>query len=84
MFGSAAFQILSSVECSPKGYYNTDPKLCQARGVDGFPTFGNLSKKGSMESGEMRLKEIVALSGFNGTFDDSLEPVVQGGGSCGV
>ena len=84
------------VECSTKGYYYDAKKVAAARDqVEGFPTwhFPNAAarkaspSKSNKEwvSGEMPLERIVALSGFKGDFDVTLEgpEVGMSSGSCG-
>jgi hypothetical protein len=76
VFGKEAFQYLTYVECSPKGY-GYKAGLCPSD-VEGYPTFRDVSRggrksKGLLDhSGEWSLEALASQAGFT-SFDPSLE-----------
>mmetsp|Transcript_17034 Transcript_17034/g.32235 ORF Transcript_17034/g.32235 Transcript_17034/m.32235 type:complete len:307 (+) Transcript_17034:62-982(+) len=102
LFGNEAWSLIPYVECSTKGFYYNSSKVEKVKDqIEGFPTWyfpkGSSSVSGSGRSnsrngkewvsGEMPLERIVALSGFKGDFDVSLEGPPDNAslssGSCG-
>ena len=102
LFGSEAWSLVPYVECSAKGFYYDSSKVEKVKDkIEGFPTwhFPKSSSSSIISSrigggkgtdwvgGEMPLERIVALSGFKGDFDVTLEGSDDGSsissGSCG-
>ena len=67
LFGREAWELLTNVECSSKGY-NAQPQLCTQ--IDGFPSW-QIGKQSI--SGERSLAVLAEAVGFKG-FDESKEP----------
>jgi len=87
LFGREAWQSIRNVECSPKGY-NSQPTLCLAKQVDGYPTWiipsKNKNGKPQEISGERPLSELAKAVGFRG-FREELEenvPPPLGSSAC--
>lgn len=81
LFGTEAWNYITYIECSPKGYgYNASLKLCQ--NVSGFPTW---SLGNEMISGQVPLLVLADKSQFT-SFDPTLEevdvPPRIGSGEC--
>lgn len=62
LFGAEAAKQLNYVECHPQGQ-NAQPQVCQAAGIEGFPTW---EIKGQKYSGEKTLQELADLSNYQG------------------
>ena len=81
VFGRQAWDILTHVECSPKGYRG-QPAVCISKQIDGYPTW---IIRGKVVAGERSLSELAKASAFPGTFDEALEqnvPPSLGSASC--
>ena len=65
MFGKEAAKTLKVVECAPTGQ-NNDAKLCQSKGIEGFPTW---EINGELDSGVKKLPDLARLSGYQGPKD---------------
>jgi len=65
MFGKEATADLKVVECAPDGQ-NSQTKLCQKKGIEGFPTW---EINGTLDSGVKPLKDLARLSGYEGPAD---------------
>ena len=65
MFGQQAAEKLDVVECAPDGV-NGQPKLCEKKGIEGFPTW---EIDGTLDSGVKPLDELAKLSGYQGPAD---------------
>ena len=65
MFGQQATEKLEVVECAPDGV-NGQPKLCEKKGIQGFPTW---EIDGKLDSGVKPLDELAKLSGYQGPAD---------------
>lgn len=63
LFGKQATEKLTVVECAPDGA-NGQPKLCQQKGIDGFPTW---EIDGQLDSGVKSLEQLAKLSGYQGS-----------------
>jgi uncharacterized membrane protein/glutaredoxin len=64
-FGQEAVKSLNLVECDPQGR-NAQPKLCQSKGIEGFPTW---EINGNLDSGAKSLEKLAQLSGYTGPTD---------------
>jgi uncharacterized membrane protein/glutaredoxin len=62
LFGQEAVKSLNLVECDPQGR-NAQPKLCQEKGIQGFPTW---EINGKLDSGVKPLEKLAQLSGYSG------------------
>ncbi|MGJ3250955.1 MAG: vitamin K epoxide reductase family protein [Elainellaceae cyanobacterium] len=62
MFGREAFALIDYIECDPQGQ-NAQPELCQAAGVEGYPSW---EINGEIYSGTIPLEDLAALSGYDG------------------
>ncbi len=62
LFGKEAAAQLNYIECHPEGK-NAQTELCQAAGIQGFPTW---EIKGKFYQGEKTLQELADLSGYQG------------------
>lgn len=62
LFGQEAAAKLKVVECAPDGQ-NSQTKLCQQKGVEGFPTW---EIDGKLDSGVKRLADLAKLSNYQG------------------
>lgn len=92
LFGKEAWNYITYIECSPKGYtfdQNASPKLCQ--NVSGFPTWSLGAKDGITTeneiSGEVPLVVLAEKSQFQLPFHDKLEeenvpPRIGSRGAC--
>jgi glutaredoxin len=65
MFGKEAAKTLKVVECAPTGQ-NNEAKLCQSKGIEGFPTW---EINGELDSGVKKLPDLAKLSGYQGPKD---------------
>ena len=65
MFGKEAAKNLKVVECAPTGQ-NNEAKLCQSKGIEGFPTW---EINGELDSGVKQLPDLARLSGYQGPKD---------------
>ncbi len=65
LFGKAAAAQLKNVECAPDGE-NSQTKLCQEKGISGFPSW---EINGNIDSGVKQLEELAELSGYSGSRD---------------
>tara|TARA_Y100001968_G_C19144636_1_gene613160 strand:- start:26 stop:412 length:387 start_codon:yes stop_codon:yes gene_type:complete len=65
LFGKKAAAILLNVECAEDGE-NSNPKLCQRKGINSFPSW---EINGVIESGVKTLDELSELSDFQGSKD---------------
>tara|TARA_Y100001968_G_scaffold170851_1_gene156260 strand:- start:1003 stop:1944 length:942 start_codon:yes stop_codon:yes gene_type:complete len=65
MFGKEATAKLNLVECAKDGF-NNNRKLCEAKGITGFPSW---EINGSIDSGVKSLKELAELSNYKNTKD---------------
>ncbi|MDY6804449.1 MAG: vitamin K epoxide reductase family protein [Cyanobacteriota bacterium] len=65
LFGKEAVAKLSYIECDPKGK-NPQPNLCQAAGIQSYPTW---SVDGQFYPGVQRLEDLSRLSGYSGPTD---------------
>jgi glutaredoxin len=65
MFGKEAAKTLKVVECAPTGQ-NNEAKLCQSKGIEGFPTW---EINGELDSGVKKLPDLARLSGYEGPKD---------------
>lgn len=80
--GSEAFQSITYVECSPKGYRG-NPVLCMKHQIDGYPTW-YFPKSDEYISGERPLSVIAKKVGMS-NFQEELEqnaPPILGSESC--
>jgi glutaredoxin len=74
LFGQEAVKSLNLVECDPQGR-NAQPKLCQEKGIQGFPTW---EINGKLDSGAKPLEKLAQLSGYSGpTNFPSLESILK-------
>ncbi|MEB3356484.1 MAG: vitamin K epoxide reductase family protein [Synechococcales bacterium] len=62
LFGEEAFSYIDYVECDPRGQ-DAQPQLCEAAGVQGFPSW---EINGELYSGVRPLNELADLSGYTG------------------
>ena len=62
MFGKQASEKLTVVECAPDGL-NSQTKLCEKKGIDGFPTW---EINGELTSGVKPLDDLAQRSGYSG------------------
>jgi uncharacterized membrane protein/glutaredoxin len=62
LFGKEAFSKVKYVECDPGGE-NPQPKLCQDKGIQGYPTW---EINGKFYSGIQSLPELAKLSNYKG------------------
>jgi uncharacterized membrane protein/glutaredoxin len=65
MFGKEAYKELTEIECDPNGK-NARPDLCQAAGIQGYPTW---EINGKLLSGAKFPDELAQLSGYTGPQD---------------
>ena len=65
LFGKQAADQLDVVECAPDGV-NGQPKLCESKGIEGFPTW---EIAGKLDSGVKPLNQLADLSGYKGPTD---------------
>ena len=65
MFGKEAAKNLKVVECAPTGQ-NNEAKLCQSKGIEGFPSW---EINGELDSGVKQLPDLARLSGYQGPKD---------------
>ena len=65
LFGEEAFEKITYVECDPEGQ-DSKTAVCQAAGVQGFPTW---EINGELYSGIRQLPELASLSGYSGPTD---------------
>jgi glutaredoxin len=65
LFGKEATEQLKVVECAPDGQ-NSQTKLCQQKGIEGFPTW---EINGKLDSGVKPLKSLAKLSDYKGPSD---------------
>ena len=65
MFGKEAAKTLKVVECAPTGQ-NNEAKLCQSKGIEGFPSW---EINGELDSGVKQLPDLARLSGYQGPKD---------------
>ena len=65
MFGKEAAKNLKVVECAPTGQ-NNEAKLCQSKGIEGFPSW---EINGELDSGVKKLPDLARLSGYQGPKD---------------
>ena len=65
MFGKEAAKTLKVVECAPTGQ-NNEAKLCQSKGIEGFPSW---EINGELDSGVKKLPDLARLSGYQGPKD---------------
>lgn len=72
LFGKEAFRQINYIECDPQGQ-NPQPELCQAAGVQGYPTW---EVNGKMVTGTQPLQQLAILSNYQGSrnFQNSLSP----------
>ena len=66
MFGKEAAKKLNLVECAKDGF-NNQRELCEAKGIEGFPSW---EINGSISSGVKSLKELADLSNYDDLKDD--------------
>jgi uncharacterized membrane protein len=62
LFGWQAFALIDYIECDPKGQ-NARPKLCQAAGIPGYPTW---EINGELYPGVQSLETLADLSDYQG------------------
>jgi glutaredoxin len=62
LFGKAATDQLTLVECAADGR-NSQKALCDAKKIEGFPTW---EINGKLDSGVKSLAELARLSGYTG------------------
>lgn len=62
MFGQAAFSKVTYIECAPDGQ-NAQPQVCQAKGIEGYPTW---EINGKLYSGIQPLPELARISNYKG------------------
>jgi hypothetical protein len=62
LFGQQAFSLINRIECDPEGK-NSQPKLCKANQVTGYPTW---KIDGKSYSGLQSLDELADISGYQG------------------
>ena len=65
LFGKQAVEKLDVVECAPDGV-NGQPKLCEKKGIEGFPTW---EIDGTLDSGVKPLDQLAKSSGYQGPAD---------------
>ena len=65
LFGRQATAKLKVIECAPDGR-NSQAALCEQKKIQGFPSW---EINGRLDSGVKPLKELAALSGYNGPSD---------------
>tara|TARA_Y100001968_G_scaffold62344_1_gene53091 strand:- start:56 stop:997 length:942 start_codon:yes stop_codon:yes gene_type:complete len=63
MFGKEAAEKLNLVECAKDGF-NNNRDLCEAKGIEGFPSW---EINGSIDSGVKSLEELAELSNYKGS-----------------
>lgn len=63
LFGQEAFSRLNYIECDPEGQ-NPQPQLCNAAGVQGYPTW---EINGQLVPGVQSLERLADLSGYQGS-----------------
>lgn len=62
LFGQEAVAELNYIECDPKGQ-NPQPNLCQAAGIQSYPTW---EVDGKLYQGVQQLESLAQLSGYSG------------------
>ena len=69
LFGKS-FDYVDYIECDARGN-NAQPQLCEAKGIEGFPTWEFPLEDGKTElvSGELSLREIAFRSGYELTVE---------------
>ena len=65
MFGKEASSKLLLVECAEDGF-NSQSKLCQQKGITGFPSW---EINGKIEAGVKSLNELADISNYKGPRD---------------
>ncbi|MGC6482761.1 MAG: vitamin K epoxide reductase family protein [Synechococcus sp.] len=65
LFGKEAVENLNVIECAPDGL-NSQAKLCQSKGIRGFPSW---EIDGTLDSGVKTLDQLAELSGYEGPDD---------------
>ena len=65
LFGKVAAEKLNLVECAKDGF-NNKRKLCEAKGITGFPSW---EINGSIDSGVKSLKELAELTNYKNSKD---------------
>jgi hypothetical protein len=80
LFGKEAWQEITYVECSSKGYLG-NPRYCVAEKVDGYPAW--IFPGGKQLSGEMPLSvlaEEIGFQNFNEELEANVPPLI--GSAC--
>jgi glutaredoxin len=63
LFGKQAWGKIKNIECAEDAKQNPQPQLCKKAGIKGFPTW---SINGKLQPGVKTLKELSALTGYQG------------------
>ncbi|GAA6621270.1 vitamin K epoxide reductase family protein [Scytonema sp. NUACC26] len=63
LFGKEAYKEINAIECDPQGQKNPRPDLCQAAGIQGFPTW---QINGKLYPNVQPLEKLAQISGYKG------------------
>jgi uncharacterized membrane protein/thiol-disulfide isomerase/thioredoxin len=74
LFGKAAWEQVTNVECAADSKKNPQPELCAKAGIKGFPTW---EINGKLDTGVKRLAKLAKLTGYKGGAEFKYDKLFQ-------